>query len=285
MGPPADAARVIRIGVIGDGDVARAHAAAFEAAGCASVAVGGEELLTGRSVDAAVIASDPGLRFHHTALALEDGLDVLVEQPVAPTVENARMLERIASLRPTRPVVQVSAPDHFNPALRRLAGAERWVAIDVRRHGGGIAGLLSDVHTLVSIARSPLLQLTASGGPTYAIATLAFESGLVGTLSFGEAGPARGHRVIATSADAVVAVDAMAGTIELVRDGVTERTQVPVGDSLTAQARSFLTAVRGRGKAEVGLRTATPCLEVGERIRECLALQAAATGVPTETAP
>jgi predicted dehydrogenase len=275
---------VIRIGVIGAGELAQAHAAAFSAAGGATVTVGGEELLSAGSIDAAVIASVPEARFHHTALALENRLDVLVEQPLAPTVENAQMLERIASLRPVRPVVQVSAADHFNPALRRLLD-ERLVAIEFRRRGGGPSGLLSDVRTLVSIARSPLLQVHASGGGAYSIATLVFESGLVGTLSGGEAGPGPGHEVIATRADALIAIDALTGTIAVTRDGVCERTQVPVGDSLTAQARSFCGAIRERGRPDVGLRTAAACLEVGERIRECLALQAAATGVPSETAP
>lgn len=265
--------------MIGAGDRAEAHAAAFRAAAGVEVSLGGEELLAGDLLHAAVIASDAEQRFHHTALALENGLDVLVEQPVAPTVENARMLERIASLRPARPVVQASAVDHFNPALRRLAG-ERLVAIDFRRRGGGAAGLLSDVHTLVSLARSPLVRLHASGGATYSVATLTFESGLVGTLSVGEAGPGPGHTVVATTAGSLIAVDASAGTIEVTRDGVCERTQVPVGDPLAAQAESFLRAVRERGRPDVGLRNATAYLEVAERIRECLALQAAATPAP-----
>jgi predicted dehydrogenase len=266
---------VIRIGVIGADELAQAHSAAFRAAGGARVTAGGEDLLAGGRIDAAVIAGDPSLHFHHTALALENGLDVLVEQPIAPNAESARLLERIASLRPARPVVQVSAPDHFNPALDVLAGASP-VALDLRRHGGGDAGLLADVLTLVSIARSPLVRLHAAGGPTHAIATLVFESGLVGTLSVGEAGPGPRHEAVATTHDAVIAVDARAGTIETTRGAVRERTSQPIGD---------LRAVGERGRPDIGLRTATPCLEVAERIRECLALQAAATGVPSTTAP
>jgi predicted dehydrogenase len=267
---------VIRIGVIGVGEPAQAHAAAFEATGGAAVSLGGEELLP--AVDAVVVASEPSLRFHHTALALEHGLDVLIEQPVAPTVENARMLERIASLRPSVPVVQVSQPDHFNPALHRLtellAGTEP-VAIDFRRRGGS---MLQDVHTLVALARSPLVRLQASGGDSHAVATLVFESGLIGTLSSGSAGPAPACEVVATTADAVIAVDALAGTVEVIRENVCERSTVAVGDPFAAQAESFLAAVRERGRPAVGLRTASACQEVLVAVRECLAVQTAATG-------
>jgi predicted dehydrogenase len=206
----------------------------------------------------------------------------MVEQPVAPTVENARMLERIASLRPSRPVVQASQPDHFNPALKRLsellAGTEP-VAIEFRRRCIQTgAGMLHDVHTLVALAGSPLVRLQASGGGSFAVATLVFESGLIGTLSAGTAGPAPALRVVATTADAVIEVDALAGTLELTRDGVCERTQVPVGDPLADQAESFIRAVRERSRPAVGLRTAAACQEVLVAVRECLAVQSAATG-------
>jgi predicted dehydrogenase len=273
---------VIRAGVIGAGDLAQSHAAALEAAGCDSVVLGGDELFG--SVDVVVVASDPELRFHHTALALEHGLDVLVEQPFAPTVENARMLERIASLRPSRPVVQVSHPDHFNPAIReldKLLAARYPVAIQFRRLGSGPGTMLHDVHTLLSLARSPLVRLQASGSDSYSVATLVFESGLIGTLATGGAGPGPAHEVVATTGDATIAVDALAGTVEVARGGVCERTQVALGDPLVAQAESFLAAVRKRSRPAVCLRTAVACQEVAARVRECLAVQAAASGAVT----
>jgi predicted dehydrogenase len=265
---------VIRAGVIGAGDL---HARAFEAAGCASVVVGGEEILG--SVDVVAIASCPDDRFHHAALALEAGLDVLIEQPVAPTVDNARMLERIASLRPSEPVVQVSQPDHFNPALERLRDATP-MAIDFRRRASSVDAMLQDIHTLVGIARSPLVRVQACGDSRYAVATLVFESGLIGTLAAGEAGAAPAHEVGATTGDSVITVDALSGDVEVSRAGVRERTHVEVGDPLVAQAEAFLAAVRERGRPAVSLRTAVACQEVFAKVRECLAVQAAAAGVP-----
>jgi UDP-N-acetylglucosamine 3-dehydrogenase len=279
---------VIRIGVIGSGEAARRHASAFEALAAACTVVRGgdaEELLDAvDGVDAVVVASAPELRFHHTALALESGLDVLVEQPVAETVSNARMLERIASLRPARPVVQVSQPDHFNPLLPELR-RHAPVAIEMRRVVPGCAdvvreAMVHDVHLLAGLAGSPLvrLQATGRGGPGHCVATLAFESGLIGTLTASAAGPEAASTIAVTSADARVEADLARGTLEVARAGVRESTQVPVGDPLVAQGASFLAAIRERGAPAVNLRGATSCLEVVDAVGDCVAMQAAATG-------
>jgi hypothetical protein len=88
---------VIRVGLIGDGPAGRA----FEGLGGCETVRGGEPEMLVECVDAVVVGagSDSDDRFHHVALALEAGRDLLVEQPVP----NARMLERIAALRPARP--------------------------------------------------------------------------------------------------------------------------------------------------------------------------------------
>src|SRR4051795_7497925 len=117
-----------------------------------------------RDVDVVSIASPSSLHFHHTALALEHGLDVLVEKPLALTVENAQMLERMASLRPSKPIVQVGHIEHFNPAiveLRKLVAEHDPIAIDMHRLGpfdGRIADtdvvqdlMLHDIHVLTTL--------------------------------------------------------------------------------------------------------------------------------------
>jgi predicted dehydrogenase len=252
---------MIRVGVTGEGPLADAHVEALVSNGCEVVRGRVEEMLP--KVDALVVASDPVDRFHHTALALEHECDVLVEQPVAPTAENAWMLERIAKLRPSEPVVQVSRPDAFDPALRRLAAlaSERvLVALDIRRRGD--APIEWDVHTMLSLAGSPLVRLQASGVPKHTVAALVFESGLIATLSTGtlRIGPA--CRLTAEcSADTIVA-DLGSGVV----------------DPFTAQAQSFLKAVRDRTRPSLTLRNAIACMDVAAGIRECLAVQAAASG-------
>jgi predicted dehydrogenase len=241
---------VIRVGILGDDP--HPHVEAFVSLGC-EIALGPvEEMLP--KVDAVVVASAADERFHHTALALEHELDVLLEQPVAPTTENAWMLERIASLRPSEPVVQVSQPYAFDPALARLAQSDL-VAIDLRRRGH--APLEADVHTLLSLARSPLVRLQASGGPQLMVGTLVFESGVIATLSAG----AFGSHVCSVRVE-----------------GAETSVAAELTPAFVAQAESFVACVRERSRPRVTLRDAIACMDVAAGIRECLAVQAAASG-------
>jgi predicted dehydrogenase len=241
---------MIRVGVIGDDP--HPHVEAFISLGCEVVRGRVEDVLA--KVDAVVVASAPDERFHHTALALEHELDVLIEQPVAPTAENAWMLERIATLRPSKPVVQVSQPYAFDPAMARLAAIAP-LALDVRRRGR--APIEADVHTILALARSPLLRLQAAGNADLTAATLVFESGLVATLSAGGFGP-EACTVRAESPEASLVAE--------------------LAPAVVAQAESFLGAVRERGQPRVSLRDAIACMDVAAGIRECLAVQAAASG-------
>jgi predicted dehydrogenase len=252
---------MIRVGVTGDGPLASAHVEALVSLGCEVVRGRVEDMLP--KVDAVVIAAEPGERFHQTALALEHDLDVLLEQPVAPTVENAWMLERIATLRPSQPLIQVSQPDAFDPALGRLAAlaSERvLVALDVRRRGD--APIEGDVHTVLSLAGSPLVRFQAAGGPRHTVATLVFESGLIATLSAGALRTSPACRITAECPDASIVADLGSGVV----------------DPIAAQAKSFLKTIRDRTRPSMTLRNAIACMDVASGIRECLAVQAAASG-------
>jgi predicted dehydrogenase len=291
-----------------DGDRARTVAERWDSHAYGSL----EEMLN--DVDVVSVASPSSLHFHHTALALEHGLDVLVEKPLALTVENARMLERMASLRPARPVVQVGHIEHFNPAiveLRKLLAEHEPIAVDMHRLGpfdGRISDtdvvqdlMLHDIHVLLTIAGSPLLRVQASGRRVrsdeltdYAVATFVFESGLIATLSASRVTEEKIRRLTVTAADAHITLDSMQRSLELSRwtslrgaaggasgyrqESVVERVFVPIEEPLVAQIQSFLRCVRDRSRPEVPLATGTACLEAVDAVRECIAAQAASTG-------
>src|SRR5436190_728204 len=265
-----------------------------------------------REVDVVSVASPSSLHFHHTALALEHGLDVLVEKPLATTVENSRMLERMASLRPKKPVVQVGHIEHFNPAiveLRKLVTEYEPIAVDMQRLGpfdGRISDtdvvqdlMLHDIHVLTTLSDSPLVRVQASGRRVrsdehtdYAVATFVFENGLIANLSASRVTEEKIRRLTVTAADAHITVDSMNRSLELSRwtslrggesagyrqESVLERVFVPIEEPLVAQIQSFLRCVRDRVAPEVPLRAGTTCLELVDAVRECIAAQAATTG-------
>src|SRR3954447_18577386 len=267
-----------------------------------------------RDVDVVSVASPSSLHFHHTSLALEHGLDVLVEKPLSLTVENARMLERMASLRPSRPVVQVGHIEHFNPAivaLRKLLGEHNAIAIDMQRLGPFDGRnpdmdvvqdlMLHDIHVLITVAGSPLVRVQASGRRVrneehtdYAVATFVFESGLIATLSASRVTEEKVRRLTVTASDAHITLDSMQRSLQLSRwtslradagesagyrqESVLERVFVPIEEPLVAQIQSFLKCVGERSAPAVPLRTGTACLQIVDAVRECIAAQAAATG-------
>jgi len=260
-----------------------------------------EELL--ENVDVVSVASPSSLHFEHAALAIEHGRDVLIEKPVSLDVASARMLERIASLRPVAPVVQVGHIEHFNPAiraLRQLLDGHDIVAVDMQRLGpfdGRISDadvvqdlMLHDIHVLLSIAPSPLVDIKAAGRTVrsegqidYCVCTFTFECGLIATLSASRVTEDKIRRLSVTTRDAHVTVDSMQRTLEVSRwtslratstdsaayrqESVIERVFVPVEEPLVAQLRSFLDCVRERRAPEVPLRAGTACLETVEAVR------------------
>ena len=116
MNTPRDA---VRFGIIGTGRVAQLHAEAMtRIPGAALVAAwnrtpetctdfckayGGkqftevDELLADTEIDAVIVATISGTHYHHAKRALLAGKHVMVEKPIAVSVEEIEDLEKIAA--------------------------------------------------------------------------------------------------------------------------------------------------------------------------------------------
>src|SRR3954453_9011793 len=267
-----------------------------------------------RDVDVVSIASPSSLHFHHTALALEHGLDVLVEKPLALTVENAQMLERMGSLRPTKPVVQGGHTEHLTPGIgnpHKLGRESPPIAIDMQRLGPFDGRnpdmdvvqdlMLHDIHVLITVAGSPLVRVQAAGRRVrneehtdYAVATFVFESGLIATLSASRVTGGKGRGLTVTASDAHLTLDSKQRSLQLSRwtslrddagesagyrqESVLERVFVPIEEPLVAQIQSFLRCVRERSVPEVPLGMGTACLQIVDVVRDRIAAQAVTAG-------
>ena len=258
-----------------------------------------EELL--ESVDVVSIASPSRLHVVHARLALERGVDVLVEKPLALTAEDGRELQRIAEAHDWDPVVQVGHIEHFNPAvreLRKLLSGHQVLALAVERLGpadGRIDDtdvihdlMLHDVHVLLTLVDASLSAAHAVGrsikgdGPTdYAVANLLFEDGVIATLSASRITQDKVRRMSVSTAEAHITVDYLQRTVNVCRltdlradggagsyrqESVVERIFVPMEEPLVAQLQSFLSAVRERRAPEVPLAAGVRCLEVVEAL-------------------
>jgi predicted dehydrogenase len=204
--------------------------------GCASVAEPRD--LIGR-VDAAVVAAPTGL---HAAVALpllEAGIDLMVEKPLAATVEDARAI-MIAARRFGR-IVTVGHVERFNPAWRSAATragevsyveARRLTPFTFRSLDVGVVYdlMIHDIDLVLSLDPGRLEQieargLVAAGGHEDAVrARLTFASGLVADLTASRISPRAERTVSMWAAGGVVTVDLTAKSVEVIAPSVAVRT-------------------------------------------------------------
>jgi len=162
-----------------------------------------DEMLSREKLDAAVVAVPT--RFHLDAglAALEQGLHVLVEKPIATTLEEGRRL--VSAARDGHRVFAVGHIERFNPAgrelQRRVAGGEigRIYQIQARRQGpfparirdvGVVIDLAThDLDVMYKLAGSEVQRLYAETEQRISTehedilnALLKFESGMLGVL-------------------------------------------------------------------------------------------------------
>lgn len=186
--------------------------------------------LVGR-VDAVVVAAPTGLHAPVALPLLEAGIDMLVEKPLAATVEDARAI-MIAARRFGR-IVTVGHVERFNPAWRSAAArvgevsyveARRLTPFTFRSLDVGVVHdlMIHDIDLVLSLDPGRLERveargLVAAGGHEDSVrARLTFASGLVADLSASRISP-RAERTVSMWATAgMVSVDLTAKTVELI---------------------------------------------------------------------
>jgi predicted dehydrogenase len=243
------------VAVVDPDPAARDRAAA--AHGCRAVAEPRD--LVGL-VDAAVVAAPTGL---HAAVALpllSGGVDLLVEKPIAATLEDARAIV-IAARRHGR-TVAVGHVERFNPAWRAMAErargatlveAERLAPFTFRSLDVGVVLdlMIHDIDLVLSLEPGRLDRveargLVAAGGHEDAVrARLAFSSGLVADLAASRISPQTSRRLTCWADVGIVTVDFNAKTVTTlgaapaVRAGAFVAAAVPAADRSTLKERFF----------------------------------------------
>jgi predicted dehydrogenase len=235
--------------------------------------------------------------------ALERGLDVLIEPPLAPTVELAHSLLSAIVRAPRRPIAQVAFDEHFDPTireLRALVADQTLIAVHADRMDPAVAGPLAD-HDVVSELMSQDLQFVMAltgepiaatqaagrrvrrGGPIdHAQALLVMEDDLVASLVASRAGAAHVRRLWVTTTTAEIMADLDTRIIEAVRttsavgrhESIAQRVELPFEDPTVVQAAAFLRYHERRTSPEVGIGQAIACQEAALAILKRIELVA-----------
>ena len=244
-------------------------------------------------VDAVVIAV-PTDRHHEVALAcLHAGLHVLVEKPIAGTLEQAD--ELVETARRHGRVLQVGHVERYNKVFQALAGrmdrplfieAERLSAF--KQRGAEVDVLLDvmihDLDLAAALARAEVLEVSAcgfrvlTGDIDIANARIEFANGCVANLSASRVSQAPVRKLRVFQSNFYVSADLQAGRLRYVRqsDGVIEESEErhEGGDALALQAAAFVAAVSEKRPVPLdgaaGRRALKLALDVGQRVRERL---------------
>jgi predicted dehydrogenase len=172
---------------------------------------------------------------HHQAVAsafLERGIPLLIEKPIAPTVEQAEELVVLARRKGV--VLQVGHIERFNPAFEDLCGRPiRPKFVECERHGpftgrstdiGAVLDLMvHDLDILNVLDGTPVVDVEAMGITVFGghedivNARLRFASGCVAHVTASRISPLPKRRLRIWAAEGYAGVDFMHGRLTLVQ--------------------------------------------------------------------
>ncbi len=271
----------VRLAWVVDTDLRRARRVAAQ--------YGAETLSDYRELDGkaeiATVAS-PGVTHHEIAShLLSAGYDVLLEKPMATTLEQARSLADTA--RHSGRILQIGHLERFNPAIRHLrsiVNAPRFVECHrlapFTERGTDVDVILDlmvhDLDVILSLTRADVVSVEAVGVAVLteqidvANARIRFADGLIANLNTSRVAPRRERKIRFFQSDAYISVDYEARRIQVYRKSppppgsvypIISAEQIELGeaDPLADEVASFVAAVRGRTTppvtAQDGLRT------------------------------
>ncbi len=303
--------REIRVGLAGLGSMGRNHlrvissrpnvrlaavadpdAAALDAAAGQSGASSFSEplaMIAEAELDAVVIAAPTTMHLPLALAAIERGVAVLVEKPLAPTVDEA--LQITAASRATGVPVQVGHVERFNPAVRELGRllGEGWLstvyAISSRR-AGPFPARIRDVGVTIDLATHDvdICSWIAGERPIRAHAETAqrihadhedllfgllhYPSGVVAQLDVDWLTPAKRRQLTVMGAEGMFELDYLTQRLTFTRatdltnprliagyaptfEGDIVELPVPTGEPLALEHDAFIRVVREGGRPEV----------------------------------
>ena len=188
-------------------------------------------------VDVASVAVPTDQHFSVTRDLLEGGVSVLVEKPIAPTLEEARALFEIA--RRAGVVLHVGHVERYNGAVQEVRKiVERPVLIESRRLGPFAPRvqrdsvvmdlMIHDIDIVLNLVEARPRALSAFGSPVHssvadvACVQIGFESGAIAVITASRATEEKVRTLAITQPDAYILLDYSDQSIEIRRRAAQE---------------------------------------------------------------
>jgi predicted dehydrogenase len=253
----------------------------------------------------AVCVAVPTLLHHRVGLAaLQAGVDVLIEKPIAATQEEANDL--IQAAEKAGRLLQVGHIERFNPAFRELlkvVAGEEVVVLEARRHSPNpdrandvsvvLDLMIHDIDLVLELAASPVVRLAAAGGRSgegpidYVNATLGFANGVVASLTASKMAHRKVRRLYTHCRSSLMETDFLKHNLRIHRrphttvsadhgelvyrnDGFIEEVSTTSIEPLYAELEHFLQCVRGVETPAVDGLQASRALLLADLIEQCV---------------
>jgi predicted dehydrogenase len=253
----------------------------------------------------AVCVAVPTLLHHRVGLAaLQAGVDVLIEKPIAATQEEANDLIKAAETAGR--LLQVGHIERFNPAFRELlkvVAGEEVVVLEARRHSPNpdrandvsvvLDLMIHDIDLVLELAASPVVRLAAAGGRSgdgpidYVNATLGFANGVVASLTASKMAHRKVRRLYTHCRNSLMETDFLKHNLRIHRrphttvsadhgelvyrnDGFIEEVSTTSIEPLYAELEHFLQCVRGVETPAVDGLQASRALLLADLIEKCV---------------
>ncbi len=314
----------IRVGVIGIGNMGQHHARVLsllkdaELIGVSDVSVERgrdtaskhrvlyfedyRELLP--LVDAVCIAVPTRLHYDVGTTCLKEGVHVLIEKPIAATIEEAESLVRTAAEQ--NRILQVGHIERFNPAFQELSKvlkhetilaieADRMSPYSQRANDVSVVFdlMIHDIDLILELVPASIVRVSAHGNRVspdsiyldYVTATIGFENGVIATLTASKVTHRKKRKIIAHCKNSLTESDFLNNEILIHRqttanwttdygqvlyrqDGFIEKVHTSNIEPLHAELEHFVACVRDKVQPSVGGDQALKTLRLASLIEQ-----------------
>ncbi|MBD2099424.1 Gfo/Idh/MocA family protein [Leptolyngbya sp. FACHB-261] len=254
-------------------------------------------------VDAVCIAVPTRLHYDVGMTCLQAGVHVLIEKPIAATLNEAESLVNAAA--ECNRILQVGHIERFNPAFAELSKVlkhEELLALEAHRmspysHRANDVSvvfdlMIHDIDLLLELVPVSVSSLTASGSRAsdsgyldYVTATFVFVNGVVATLTASKVTHRKLRRIAAHCKNSLTEADFLNNEILIHRqtiansttdygqvlyrqDGLIEKVYTSNIEPLHAELEHFVNCVRGGEQPSVGGEQALKALRLASRIEQ-----------------
>ena len=245
-----------------------------------------------RNVDCAVVATPTTTHYDVARQFLEAGVDVMIEKPITPSIDEARRLIDLAASRGR--IIQVGHVERYNPAVTAIADLIRDVRyFEAERLGVFVARsldvdvlldlMIHDINLVQSLLRQEVVEIRAVGVPVLTpkvdITNVRLElaNGAVANLTASRVSQER-VRKVRMFGDAYISIDTREQEVKGYRlEGgkiVPLEVTVEKKEPLRAELESFLDCVRNRKRpivsGEDGLAAVDLAIRVADAIEQSM---------------